>query len=215
LKTFLYQNRIFLFLYLLFLIVAGILVGVYEKGDEIIYINSLHTSFFNEFFKWTTQLAEFPVLLLILLVTFFSGYGRGLLMGINSFFIFSTVQICKQFIFADHVRPSTFFEGKILLDFVQGVEIARYNSFPSGHTAIAFALFFMLSIFLKDKRWSIALFALSLLVGISRVYLLQHFLRDVYFGSLIGVIVTSAFYLSFASSKFYNNLKWKEKALFR
>jgi membrane-associated phospholipid phosphatase len=215
LKDFIYGNRVFLLLYLVFLIVGGILIVIYERGDEIIYFNSLHTSFFNHFFRWTTMLAELPAFFLILLVALFSAYGQGLLLWINSLFVFATVQVCKRLIFANEVRPSVFFEGKMNLSFVQGVAIERWHSFPSGHTATAFALFFMLSILTKDKRWSYFLFAVALLVGISRVYLLQHFLRDVYFGSLIGISVTIVFYLSFASSKFYNKLKWKDKALFR
>jgi membrane-associated phospholipid phosphatase len=215
LKSFFYQNKIFLSLYLVFLIVGGILIRVYEHGDEIIYINSLHTSFFNQLFRWTTMLAELPSMFLLFLIAFFSSYGKGLLLGLNAVFIFVTVQICKLLIFADQVRPAVFFEGKTNLNFVEGVEIARYNSFPSGHTAIAFAMFFMLSILTKDRRWSYVLFIAALLVAISRVYLLQHFLRDVYFGSLIGVLVPMLFYLSFSPSKFYNNLKWKDKALFR
>ena len=54
---------------------------------------------------------------------------------------------------------------------------------------------------------------LALLVGISRMYLLEHFLTDVYFGSLLGMGITAAFYLTFGESDFYRNLKWKDKAL--
>ncbi len=194
---------------------GGILIAAYEQGDEIIYLNSLHTSFFNQFFRWATMLGEFPSLLFILMVAVFSSYGGGLILTMNFACVFVTVQICKRLIFAELVRPSVFFEGKTALDFVQGVEIERFHSFPSGHTAAAFSLFFMLSILNRNKRWSYFLFTLALLVGISRVYLLQHFLRDVYFGSLIGVLVTGLFYLSFAQSKFYNNLKWKGKRLYR
>jgi membrane-associated phospholipid phosphatase len=215
LKSFIIQNRIFLSLYLLYLIAGGLIIAIGEKGDDIIYINSLHTSFFNNFFRWTTQIAELPATFLILLVATLSRFGNGLLLTTNLFFVFSSVQIFKRIVFADQVRPSLFFEGKLNLDFVAGVEIARYNSFPSGHSATAFAVFFMLSILTKDKRWSYALFALALLVGVSRVYLLQHFFRDIYFGSLIGVTVSALVYLFFAQSGFYNNLSWKDKALIK
>lgn len=215
LKKFLHQNRVFLFLHLVFLIVGGILIAFYEKGDEILYFNSLHTSFFNEFFKWITRLGESPALFFILLVAVFMGYGRGLLLSLNALLVFAAVQLFKRVLFADQVRPAAFFEGKAPLDFVQGVEVFRDHSFPSGHTAAAFALFFMLNILIKDKRWSPVFFILALLVGISRVYLLQHFLRDVYFGSLLGVLITAAFYLSFGQSDFYKNLSWKDKKLLK
>jgi membrane-associated phospholipid phosphatase len=56
---------------------------------------------------------------------------------------------------------------------------------------------------------------LALLVGISRVYLLQHFFRDVYAGSMVGVVISSVFYLTFVRSGFYNSLHWKDKALLK
>lgn len=214
-KLFVLQNRIFLSLYLLFLIAGGIIIAIYEKGDEIVYFNSLHTPLLNEIFKRITQLAEFPVMILILLIAVFSSYGKGLLLWVNSLFVFAGVQLFKKVVFAAEVRPSIFFEGKASLDFVQGLEIARYHSFPSGHTATAFALFFMLSILSKDKRWSFLFFTLALMVGVSRVYLLQHFFRDVYFGSLLAVTITAVFYLTFAQTKLYNNLSWKDKALLK
>lgn len=214
-KAFLNKNKIFLSLYFLFLLAGIFVIARHEKGDEIIYFNSLHTPFFDEFFKRVTQLAEFPLLIFILLVVVFMSYGEGFLLSLNILLVAAAVHILKHFVFSAQIRPSVFFEGKLSLQFVEGVKILHHNSFPSGHTAAAFALFFMLSVFLKNKKWSIALFSVALLVGVSRVYLFQHFFRDVYFGSLIGVTVSVLFYLSFGQSHFYNNLTWRNKALLK
>lgn len=212
-KIFLRNNIIFLSLYLLFLIVGAVLIAKYEKGHEILVINQLHTPFFDQLFKYITQMAEAPMLLLIVIVALRFSYGKGLLLGINALLVFAVTGLLKNFAFADHVRPSVFFEGKEQLNFVQGVEIYRYHSFPSGHTSSAFALFFMFSILVNNKKWAPLFFTLALLVGVSRVYLLEHFFHDVYAGSLIGVCVTAAFYLTFAQSSFYKNITWKDKAL--
>lgn len=213
-KELISHNRIFLSLYLLFLVVGGLLIGTMEKGHEILYFNSLHTPFFDQFFKWTSEMAEWPLILFILVVAIRVSYGKGLLMGINSLVNLAIVQLLKWIVFANQVRPSVFFEGKAQLNFVDGVRVEHFHSFPSGHTAAAFALCFMATILIHDKRWTILFFILALLVGIARVYLLQHFFRDVYFGSMVGVVFTAIFYLAFESSSFYQNLSWKDKSLF-
>ena len=211
-KKFIFENKIFLSLYVLFAIVGAVLIAKNEKGHETLYFSALHTPFFDQVFKYATQLAEAPVLFLIIIVTARFNYGKGLLLALNTLLVFAVTGILKSYVFADHVRPSVFFEGREQLNFVQGVEVLRYHSFPSGHTSSAFALFFLMSILFKDKRWAPLLFALALLVGVSRVYLLEHFFHDVYAGAFIGVFTTAAFYLTFAQSAFYQNIKWKDKA---
>jgi membrane-associated phospholipid phosphatase len=213
-KTFIQQNKIFLILYLLFLIAGGFVIALFEKGDEIVYFSSLHSGFFNSLFPWITRLGELPAAIFILLLVFASSYGRGILLSINLAVIFPVVYVLKKIVFASQVRPSVFFEGKMHLDYVPGVEVLQYNSFPSGHSAAAFGIFFMLSIFAKDKKLALIYFAMALLVAVSRIYLLEHFLRDVYFGSMIGICSAALVWLVVAQSKFYNNLWWKDKSLF-
>lgn len=214
-KKFIQQNIFFYSLFILFLMVGGGLLLYFEKGDEIIYFNSLHTPFFDVFFKYVTLLAEAPLLLFSLLIALRFSYGKGLILALNLLLIFAIIGGLKHFVFASEVRPSIFFEGKVHLHFVQGLEILKYHSFPSGHSAGAFGFFCMLSLLVKNKQWSVLFFILALLAGISRVYLLQHFFRDVYAGSLIAVFCSTIFYLTFVRSGFYNQLHWKDKALFK
>lgn len=214
-KEFVYQNRYFFGLYSLFLLIGGILVAQFEQGREILYFNTLHTPALDTFFKYTTQMAEGPMLLFILLVALRFSYGKGLILALNILLVFAITGVLKHWVFDSHVRPSVFFEGKAQLNFVNGLVVLKYNSFPSGHTSGAFGLFAMLTFLIKNKRWSIVFFLLALLVGISRVYLLQHFFRDVYAGSFVGVGISSVFYLTFVRSGYYNSLHWKDKALLK
>ncbi len=212
-KKFFSDNKYFFIPYLLFLVVGGILVFTLEKGSEILYFNALHNPFADQLFKWLSYLAEWPMVVLMLLIAARFSYGKGLILILNNLVVLLEVQVLKKLVFATQIRPSLFFEGKASLNFIEGVDIQRYHSFPSGHTAGAFAFCLMLSLLLRDKHWSIVFFALALLVGISRIYLLQHFMRDVYAGSLVAVISTSVFYLTFVRSSYYNNIKWKDKSL--
>lgn len=59
------------------------------------------------------------------------------------------------------------------------------HSFPSGHTAAAFAAAFAL--FLCHKRAGSAALILAALMGFSRLYLFVHFPSDVIAGALLGL----------------------------
>jgi undecaprenyl-diphosphatase len=66
-----------------------------------------------------------------------------------------------------------------------GYFIVKY-AFPSLHTALAFGVVpFLSKIFRKEKLW----FSLAILIGLSRLYLLSHFLSDVVFGAFLGYLI--------------------------
>lgn len=60
-------------------------------------------------------------------------------------------------------------------------------SFPSGHATFFFALATVA--YLYNKKWGIAFFAASLLIGVSRVVAGVHYPSDIIGGALIGGIV--------------------------
>ena len=99
------------------------------------------------------------------------------------------VQSLKATIFADILRPTGYFEGKSALHLVDGVFQLYIQSFPSGHAASAFALFFCLASFSNRKLLKFLLFIVASLTAFSRVYLSQHFLSDALAGSFIGVFI--------------------------
>lgn len=63
-------------------------------------------------------------------------------------------------------------------------------SFPSGHTASAFAG--AMSLLLIDRRIGIPLVVYACLVGISRMYLCVHWPTDVLAGAIIGALAAVA-----------------------
>jgi len=90
-----------------------------------------------------------------------------------------------------------------------------YNRFPSGHSATAFSLFFMLTLALKGKKAGMPLlfFGLAAYAGYSRIYLGLHFTQDVLAGSAIGVLIT------FLCYRLLNNRiakrSWSERGLLK
>ncbi len=96
------------------------------------------------------------------------------------------------------LRPVLFLEysgaRQDLLGHIPGVEfLSGATSFPSGHTISAFALYGLLAYLLSNK-WQIPLLSIAVLVGISRMYLGQHFLEDVLAGAIIGLFWASLVY---------------------
>jgi membrane-associated phospholipid phosphatase len=76
---------------------------------------------------------------------------------------------------------------------VAGVEILRGStSFPSGHTSGAFCVWTLLAFrFMGNKTAQILCLLTAFLVGVSRVYLIQHFPDDALFGSAIGLTIAT------------------------
>jgi YegS/Rv2252/BmrU family lipid kinase len=65
------------------------------------------------------------------------------------------------------------------------------SSFPSGHTAAAFAGALLFSAHLP--WWSPAFYALAAVVGFSRVYLGAHYLSDVVVGGVVGSLLAGVY----------------------
>jgi membrane-associated phospholipid phosphatase len=62
----------------------------------------------------------------------------------------------------------------------------KFHSFPSGHTATAFAYFGVIG-FAYRRRWAWSFLAAAGLIGWSRLYINAHFFSDVLVGIVVGL----------------------------
>ncbi|MEM6697211.1 MAG: phosphatase PAP2 family protein [Bacteroidota bacterium] len=199
LTTIFKEQRPFLFLFALFLLIGGMLLFNIEKGDIILFFSANRSIFGDFFFTWGTKLGEIiPYIVSISLFIYLKKYLHAVAIPVLAIVVTLVAAVSKRY-FA-HDRPATFFEETGLIDQIVFVENVYVNqgasSFPSGHTMSAFAIYFFLALnFPKHKFWNVTFFLLALLVGISRIYLVQHFLEDVYLGATIGVLIALLVFL--------------------
>jgi membrane-associated phospholipid phosphatase len=177
---------------------------LYSKPEIHLWINQYNSGFFDWFFKHITFLGDglFIILPAIVLLFFSLRHFVYLLTSYFSTGLFT--QLLKRIFFEDVVRPARYFQDIASLHLVDGVKMLGGRSFPSGHSTSAFALFLCLALLSTNRYVKLACFILACLVAFSRVYLSQHFLIDIYFGSIIGSIGAIAFYQVF----YYDDRKW-------
>lgn len=196
-------NSYFFVLVVLYFFVGLFIVIFIRKGDDVIWINQFHHSFADNFFKYVTHLGDgLFCIALSLLFLFFKKYKNTLLIFLAFAFSGLLAQFFKKIIFPDLMRPIAYL-NQVDLQLVEGVEVLTNNTFPSGHTATAFATFLMLSLIFSPKTWGVFFFALAFIVSISRIYLVQHFFVDTYAGAFLGVLsALLAYYWSIRSQWF-------------
>jgi membrane-associated phospholipid phosphatase len=195
------QNVVYFFWFSLFLFVGGILLDNLEFGHEFLYFNDLKRPFFNYFFEGFTLIGEAYTYFLVFLFLWLYKRRYAVLMPITGGLVSLVVWIAKKS-FAQF-RPAEYFDEQAWMkqiDLVPGLVLNTGDTtMPSGHTLSAFALLTLLAFIIEKNKavWNTVLFAVALLVGISRVYLVQHFLKDIYTGAIFGVLLATFVYLAF------------------
>ena len=105
-------------------------------------------------------------------------------------FLISTLltQIPKNFIWNSVSRPMGSGISQDQFHRVEGVDMHLWNSFPSGHTATAFTIFFVTVYFFPKKEVLLIGGIYAVACGYSRIYLAQHFPLDVAGGIMVAIL---------------------------
>ena len=178
----------FLVPYILFFIVILAALFQYPKAELHLLMNSNHTVSGDWFLEKWTEVGGTVIPITIILILLFHRYSRAAYLAVALIPGFIISQLTK-FVF-NEPRPLFYFHQhfpEISLPVVSGVSMLSNPSFPSGHTANAFALFFALALIVKNKWLKVMFLVMAVLVGYSRIYLSQHFAIDVLAGSVIGI----------------------------
>ena len=199
------EHPIFFIGYLVFLIVLIMILVKYSKTESLIIVNHSWSSFQDVFFKYCTYLGDGWFAVSILAFLFFYRLKYGIIATI----CFSTTALITQFlkkvIYSDVARPSielyNDFQNNVLHK-VEGVELLKGNSFPSGHTTSIFSICCLLTLLFSKSKLGPIFIIIASFTSYSRIYLSQHFFEDVFVGSIIGCVGTLVIYT------FLLNIKW-------
>ncbi len=182
--------KAFLISYLLFLIIGLFVLLRINHGDVVLWLNGLSKEEWDGFVNLLTDigLGSFVAILMILLSFVKIRYAVMGLLNLGLVGIFTN--LFKKGLFPERVRPFNYFLYDDFPRFIHAAELNYHSSFPSGHTMTIFAAMCLITYFIGNKLWGSVLFLVALVIGFTRIYLLQHFFLDVYVGSVLGVMST-------------------------
>ncbi|MEL7160443.1 MAG: phosphatase PAP2 family protein, partial [Bacteroidota bacterium] len=154
----------------------------------------------NEVFRYLTFLGDGIMVGVVCLGALLVRYRYSLMLlavGIGQL-VFSA--FFKRIVFGNTPRPLRYFADHLEPDWlIAGVDVHTNYAFPSGHTITAFGLALFIAL-MVDRRWvTVGCLLLAVAIGLSRVYLFQHFLEDVLLGALIGTANTAVIFYAFAN----------------
>lgn len=188
LKNAIQQSARFWVIILLILIAAIIFLLTHNKADGFLELTPFHSNPFDIFFTCYTYLGD-GIFILSLAVILAVVKRKMLAAGIFLSYCLSgfVAQILKNAFPAP--RPAIYFKslGRFVYSIPHVTLTASQASFPSGHSASAFALLGILLLLYPKNKWNFLFIFLALLVGYSRMYLSNHFLLDVLGGATIGI----------------------------
>lgn len=176
------------FIYALFTVTSIVSICLYSKFSLHLLVNQFHTSFFDVFFKYVTHLGDGVMFGVLALLFLFIKRKMALVFIVGGVLTLLVTHLFKKVIFKGIPRPVGAL-GEEALHLVDGVKMALWNSFPSGHTTTAFAIFTILCLYFSKCKSQYLWMSLAIIAGFSRVYLSQHFLIDIFVGSFLGIAI--------------------------
>jgi membrane-associated phospholipid phosphatase len=181
------QSRFFITSFI-FLLSGWVAIGLGFNDTLSHWIHHFYNHFFDNFFIHFSWLAEWLFIVLSLLTSFFFHAKRGLVLGIG--LGIQSIVVAAIKLWYNAPRP---IEAKIFaIRHIDNLEIHHWQSFPSGHTAVAFFCMGLLAtsvpFFQKSAIWGVSTAIIAAGIGYSRIYLGQHFLFDVCAGGTIALL---------------------------
>ncbi len=185
----------------------------FPKGEAILRLNGMNTPLLDPLFSGLTRMGEWTGGLIVGLVLLASKPPKYLFIFLISIGIASgSAQLLKTQVFEKNNRPSSLYQDQLRQ--IEGIELHKNYSFPSGHTTAAFCMFSILAFSLKKRYMQVIAAVIASLVGISRMYLGQHYLMDVVAGACLGSFIAAMVFWGLEdkwSSRWSNKRLYKSK----
>lgn len=180
------QRRLFLLLFVFALVTLSLIWSAGQRLDARIFMlfNMRGYPKWLDHFMWlTTQLGNMLAAFIAAFLFFvFNQRVLAIEIVIGTFTLWLLVETIKAI--ADRDRPFLTFDQTRVIGLRE-----KGDSFPSGHTT---QIFFLTTLFVYYFRLglgeSIALYAIAVLVGFTRIYVGAHYPRDIFAGAVLGSV---------------------------
>jgi len=202
------QNLWFLIPYLVFLLLSSLFLSMNSQGDMVLLLDEHAQTVWDWFFVFYTHVGDGLFASAAVLILLFINKKEAFTLAIGLILTGLIAQLLKHTLGVAHARPSAFFGGIHTFRDIEYLTRHLQHSMPSGHTASAFCLFFMLALMSEKKTYGYLFFVLAALVALSRMYLAQHFLADVVAGSFIGCTIGLTVYV--LGNKWFAKPSWNK-----
>ena len=176
--------------------------GTFGALERSVYTLAGHFSYrfvLDIVFSIITYLGDGLFVFPLIILWFFKDTKEALWLTASILLTFGVVQYLKLEVYADWRRPSQYFAEtmpQLQIYLPLGIsDTHKHHSFPSGHSAQVAALFFVISAIYRRPYQIISFGSMALLAAFSRVYLVQHFVRDTIAGIAIALIINAILFL--------------------
>jgi membrane-associated phospholipid phosphatase len=194
------QKKHFFLSFLFYLIIAILILLLIGNKEFSQLVNAFSSPILDKFFYFITYLGDGVFAALFIVFLFLLRLNLGFVSLFSILIPGLTTQVLKRFCFPSIPRPSVVFNNFIESEnwhLIDGVDLHSYFSFPSGHTTTIFSICCLSIILIKNKFYHLPILFLGILTGFSRIHLSQHFLIDVFVGSIVGCLGTLLVYGAF------------------
>ncbi len=191
-------NPYFFIPFVLWCIVGGILLSVYDQQTLFAVVNTHYSSFANVLMQCCSFMGEAMFIIPFLLFIFFLPRFRN-----RWFFIMAIICVALPALITQWLkfsfrspRPMAVYEHQPWVHYINTWPLLHANSFPSGHTTGAFSMYCFLALVMPYQYRSLGLvfFILAITTAYARLYLAAHFFADVYAASIVGTLVALVAY---------------------
>ena len=207
-KQLLKNNWLFYSSYLVVIIITAMYLLAYDKITLHQKINSVvGNPIADNFFKYFTNVGDGLLAILIGIVLLFFNIRNGMYVLASHFISGSISSVCKNYLF-NYTRPFftfDYYHREIKIKYIEGVDYIGQFSFPSGHATTAFTVFTCLALMTSNKLLKIIFLLIASMAAYSRIYISQHWLIDIFAGSIIGITIATAMYFVFINSNSLSN----------
>jgi membrane-associated phospholipid phosphatase len=187
------------------LMIAGVIASIFNEKDFFMFwLTERRHTIPDYYFYYVTMLGEGYAFIFFGILLWISSWRKMLAIPALGLIVMLTSWGLKQFF--RHERPSVYLnriEWEGTMSVLGYPSLGGYQSFPSGHSMAAWALFTLMAVYIRKTWFSILALILAVSVSLSRVYLMVHFMQDVVAGAMIG--------FSLGYGVYYAHQRWMKK----